>query len=810
MEGLEPLVLRLLEAAGSTPEPVPNGKAYKAKLSSDLVPLFRGKSHIYFTFDEEYFDLNQERGVEFVAPGYPILDRLIQYAQTRLVVSEAALDGTFLPYLNLKSQSLRFEPNSRPDEKIYLCFHFKLKVRSDDYSEEFFSVWFDLNGQRVLSEPPTQLELRPVTKSVPLPNSKIQAAWTLVKEEANAQIQSRITKYEEAANLRLAKELSLLDRVGVTNSERERIINRYRMEVNSELIFAEILHYPLQLWEVEIRSQAWSRRYQYRWDVVQRCWITPPNCPICHQKGLVFEACDAGQHLVCPNCAASCTHCHARHCSNHPTKPCTDCLQGHCPNCLNPCHSCTKPHCPQCLSPCPDCNQTTCNDCMVPCSVCQHIACQDHFSHCHLSGKALCSQHALHCDNCGKPTHPDRLHKLAVKDEQWCEACAVTCSEHHPEPFWFPRWQAVGCSSHHNPAHILCPDHAYYCARHSTSAPFCAGHLEACADCGEQVCADHRSISALSGLLFCSTHLYDCPRCKRKVGTLEVVQVEGGQLVCQECALPCPSCSPQHPLWMLDDLKLCPICLQKSIRQNLVSFQPSPDLLKRTLPHLLRCPEHRTVCHVCNRPACADHIRPCPECTKPTCLEDLGTTVEGSEVCRNCGQHCKDCGSQRIYLSTNLASCGVCAQLLCNDHRTTCQSCLSPTCTEHYKPCKLCLAEVCTHCAQDGLCPACSTLQPASILPPGLPLSAPAQQLYILTSRHERPDGTARLHIVYYPEFKNIWERVRSIITPPLARLDVFEERQSKANRIYTRVLSKGHPKLPTYSLWQHTFGNRS
>lgn len=810
MDNLEPLVMRLLEATGSVPQPVQSGNAYTAKLSPELAPLFQGKSQIYFTFDEEYFDLNQERGVEFVAPGYPLLDRLIRYAQTRLVVSEAALDGTVLPQLNLSSKSLNFERNSRMGEKLYLCFHFKLKVRSDEYAEELFSVWVDLEGQQVLAQPPAQLDLKPVSHGVPLDKAKIQVAWGLVQQEAQVVIQARVTQYEETANLRLATELSRLDRAGVAATERQRVIDRYRIEVNSELVFTEILHYPLQFWEVEMRSRAWKRRYQYRWDTVQRFWTRPPSCPVCHQRSFALEACDAGQHPVCPNCAASCTHCQAHHCSNHPTQPCTDCRQGHCPNCLTPCHHCIKPHCPQCQSPYPDCGQTTCNDCLVPCSVCQHVACRDHFATCHLSGKVICTQHTTRCGNCDKPTHPHRLHKLAAKDEQWCEACAVTCSEGHPEPFWLARRQAVRCSGHHSQAHLLCPDHTHYCARHPTAAPFCSSHLEACKECGSRVCADHRSVSALSGALFCSAHLLNCPRCKRSVGTSETVRVEGGHTVCQECALPCPSCAPQHQWWLLDDLKPCPHCVQEGLRRGAVVAQPSPNLLKRTYHYLLRCPEHRVVCHVCSRPGCTDHVRPCPECAKPTCPDDLLMTVEGRRVCRGCGHQCKECGSQKAYLKASLAGCGVCAKPLCGDHRTTCQSCLCPTCSEHHKPCKLCHAAVCANCAKDGCCPACSALQLVGTLPPGLPLSAPAQQLHVLIAQHIRPDGTKRVHLIYYPEFKSLLDRARSLLNPPAARLDVFEERQGKLYRLHTSILSKGHPKLPSYDFWQNTFGKRS
>lgn len=806
MERLEPLVLKLLEAAGAKAQAVEDGKAYTAPVSPELAPLFQGRKRLYFTFDEEYFDLHQERGVEFVAPGYPLLDRLIRYAQTRFLVSEAALDGTGLRRLGLSSHTLALEAQPRMVGRIYLCFHLKLTLRSDEHVEELLTVWVDLNRQHVLSEPPQGVGLRPTTQVVGLDAAKVQAAWVLAQQEAQEQIRVRVARYEEAANLRLVAELRRLDQARVSAVERQRAIERHRLQVHTELVFTEILHYPLQLWEVELRGRAWNRRYQFRWDAVRKTWLTPPSCPVCQQPTSALEACDAGQHPVCPSCAATCTHCQARHCSAHPTRSCHNCRQGHCPQCLTNCHSCARPYCPRCLEPCPACTKSTCENCLLRCAVCDHAACKNHFARCHLSGAALCPEHAHACANCGQTTHPARLHPAGDKGKPHCEACAMTCSEAHPEPYWIPRRQAMYCAAPHDHPHVLCPQHVHRCVLHPTPVAFCAAHLEACSSCGAAVCSEHRAYSALSGQLFCSAHLFQCPRCRRTVGTPEKVAVTDGPEVCPTCAQACPSCAPQHLPWNLDQLLPCPHCLSEGLQQKLVTPQPSPDQLKRSYPNLLRCPEHRVTCYLCGRPGCTDHVRGCPECRRPTCPTDLVRTVEGDLVCRACGYRCKDCAPEHLYLRSSLEDCTICRQNLCPEHRTACRSCLEAACAEHTRSCRLCKEAVCTRCAQDGYCQACASLCLGQTLPSRLPLSTPAQAYPYLLGSHLRPDGTRLIHVVYYPEVSGFWQRARLLLTPPLPRLDVLEERGGQMNRLRTRVLSKGHPSLPRFNAWSYLF----
>ena len=74
---IQEFTLGALQAVGATVVSTEAGRAYRVDTLPPELQRILKRPRLHFTFDEEYVDLHREADVEFVAPGYPLLDALI-------------------------------------------------------------------------------------------------------------------------------------------------------------------------------------------------------------------------------------------------------------------------------------------------------------------------------------------------------------------------------------------------------------------------------------------------------------------------------------------------------------------------------------------------------------------------------------------------------------------------------------------------------------------------------------------------------------------------------------------------------------
>ena len=678
MSGLQDFVLGLLKATGTPAEQTSDGHGISFRvreLTTDLQTFFQRQKNLYFTFDPDYYELYAAQGVEFIALGTPILDRLIRYAKTRFLISEGVAVGVPQQRLNVQSASLKMQSQASKSYNTYLCFHLKVAFISEEQHDEFIQVWVDSSNARIVS-PPKNFQVLPSQVVSVIPTEIVQAAWNLAWQDAEAVISEKLDQFEEIANKRLDHELSRMKNAGLRQSEQQRLIDRSKLTVQNELIFVEIVQYPLQIWDSIFQARTWSSKHRYQWDEVARSWSNPPICPICRQKTFQLESCDAGQHIVCPNCVGKCSTCDSQHCTRHPTIPCHHCLEGQCKNCLKICNSCGTQNCQQCQTSCSECTARLCLECSVSCSACDKKGCPEHFKVCHITNDVLCVNHALSCANCQRTTRADHLHPVRGRG-LLCDDCVVTCAAPHREPVWLAALDAVFCADSHDKPHALCQEHQCRCDLHHEKAYFCSQHIVNCRSCNAAVCSKHRQVSALSQEIFCNAHIDTCSRCQRAFGATERRRVARGTSVCRECTGQCASCTDQDLHWNLNDLAACPHCIKLESQFGNLQKQSTPSNLLRFNPQISYCPEHRFVCHICQRPACEKHATKCAECQKPTCMEDVVKTVDGALVCKACVQTCRACPPNTFHLTRTLTRSERSRDFVCATHLRQCDSCLA-------------------------------------------------------------------------------------------------------------------------------------
>lgn len=690
---LRAVTLQLLRAAGVSLQDE-HQLSYRLPVPAELKSFFPGRAVLHFTFDEEYYDLHNQEGVEFVAPGYPLLNGLIRYAQSRMLASESELEALHSPP-PVTSHTLQVHQTPEQVGATYVGFYIKISFRTHELNEEVIPIWVNLANYTVLSELP-QGKRKGLTTPSALDPAIVNEAWQRAQQHSGQILTAALARYEEAANLKLANELRRLQSVNASQDQQQRLKQDSALQVNSELIFAEIVHYPTHNVRVQYNAKKWQRVHLYRFDAVRGQWIQPPTCPVCRQSTLHLEGCDKAQHVVCPNCQTECSHCGAHHCSHHPTTPCNTCQRGHCVDCLGECHSCHSANCPTCQRPCPDCQKATCDDCFMDCEVCRHHACKDHYAQCHLTGVKLCSAHSPRCQGCHKVAHPDLIHQVDG-GAHLCEACVVTCAEPHPLPRWLIK-AAPTCGGQHPYPHHLCREHSHRCAKHPQHGVYCQAHVAACAECGDRLCEQHQKRSQRNGQVYCDIHSHDCPSCNRNVGKAETILTVEGHRVCQDCAQRCPACNDNRRPWTLHTLRPCPICVLLANKSGLLKRHQDLQQFKRLNPTVVRCPDHYRVCHVCSRATCHDHLVPCGVCGKDTCLEHIRSTVEAVKACTQCVRQCQHCPPNRLHIPRAMASCTVCQKEVCPEHRGACSVCKQPTCHEHLHP-SVEGEMVCSNCA---------------------------------------------------------------------------------------------------------------
>jgi len=217
-QDLQEFTLGALQAAGAAVVVTGEGAFRVQALPPDLQRILQ-RSSLHFTFDEEYFDVHRDAGVEFVAPGYPLLDALIRLTRARFTVSEAAVPasggtahllGSASPQLELKSvRQARYRP--------YLRFRIRVIYQSDAYHEAIVSITVDPSTGQTLPPGSSEWPLIAVTavqeKNISPPNEDlIQAAWSIVEREIQVLVSQEIARHEDLANTRLHREKTNLER----------------------------------------------------------------------------------------------------------------------------------------------------------------------------------------------------------------------------------------------------------------------------------------------------------------------------------------------------------------------------------------------------------------------------------------------------------------------------------------------------------------------------------------------------------------------------------------------------------------------
>ncbi|GEM46966.1 hypothetical protein [Deinococcus cellulosilyticus] len=728
MHDLERFTLGLFQKLGVEPREVAS-RTYRVKLPLELNRFFR-RSELFFTFSEEHYDIHQDEGIEFITAGSPLLDRLIGFVRSRFMVSEAMLQGKALGQLALSSQNLNLEKTPKQLYRKYLCFHVKISVRSDEHLEEILPIWMDLTTKQVLSEAPETPELHPSETPTALAPEEVQEAWNGAWSGIQQQLKHWLEPVQDGINLRLQLEIN---KRRASGPERQMLIDRFKPQLQTELVFAELLMYPVQLWEVQFKARNWSMRAQYRWDMVRKTWLTAPTCSSCQQITFQLQGCEKGHHLVCERCQQVCKQCQVHQCRQHPLEKCSSCQGGTCNTCLEGCHACQKHNCPTCLMPCPECRKQTCHTCVVSCADCDRVGCTDHFQTCHITLKSLCARHARTCQGCQNVTHHSVLH-LTEDGALLCENCAVVCTESHSRPTWLNPAVAMQCSGQHTKPQYLCHQHVQVCTdcgkamcqqhlvttksgvkvcrecaktcpvcptgtyhtsqevqgcqdSHHAAHLVCHEHQRSCHDCKKSTCSHHSYRSKRSHNAFCREHIVVCPDCKTQVGRSEAVQAVEG-LYCLECVGKCAACNQTHS------------------RKYLHTAKHSGRTFCKT--HIMACPECQTQVGVSEAVQTLEGPR-CPDChdTCKTCHTDHA--LSGLTVCPSCvpaSQKGKNKRDLRLYLHCQLHvhHCHVCSQATCQSHTKQCADCLQNTCPDHLvtdtqgrKLCSKC-AVICTYC----------------------------------------------------------------------------------------------------------------
>ncbi|HEV8193056.1 MAG TPA: hypothetical protein VGP82_16455 [Ktedonobacterales bacterium] len=191
----------------------------------------------------------------------------------------------------------------------------------------------------------------------------------------------------------------------------------------------------------------------------------------------------------------------------------------------------------------------------------------------------------------------------------------------------------------------------------------CASCSQACVTCGRRRCTicqpEPFASCATCGEVACDTCLRTCSRCGECACADHIWTCrDGGEAVCLSCATLCQQC--EHAV-CIDHAQRCAVC-------------------DATL-----CAEHVSRCFSCASVLCADHLRRCSTCGTALCAEhSVICAACSSAVCTRDVFHCLGCGR-------DMCSCAVPAA------------------------CRSCGMSYCIHCrAEDGECPACRALLPAT------------------------------------------------------------------------------------------------
>ncbi|MCS6827403.1 MAG: hypothetical protein NZ553_12380 [Caldilinea sp.] len=578
------------------------------ELSSELREHF-GAASLRLAFRASHLAEAGE-GVELVAPGSRVFDRMMAYLEQKSAVAVQRA-----PVRHADSQALMsaVRPTNaaitrlRLQERMRLLFAFTWRItyRADDKRQEIYTTWMDEEGRllsqrddeakaasgrqngtidldRLLREAeaaPTEGDTAGETTPIRLP-----ALTQLVRLAERARTYAvyhadmRCVEYEAEILPRLYKVLNRLltyyqqqideafpardpegERRRALEADLQRKIaeelENHRLYVDVELIAYRVIELPVAASEITISNGVHEKTVVIELDRYSGA-LRRPLCYACGAETTTLTL-DHHGHLTCEGCLSICAGCNDLFCASCGLAPCPVCGGHNCEHCGRMCWACGKRACRNHLGVCPLCGDEVCHACQAECAECEVQQCKSH----------------LRADCVADAQGQQRL---------ICPRCSVRCP---------------GC----------------------------------------QQFTAQIGVCTASGQRFCLNCLATCARCGRVVGP-GYYQVEPGDRrpYCHECLQECPSC---HVLTY--EVATCDVCGRSGCR----------DCVGR--------------CVVCSRRVCAEHSIQMPGCGHRICVRDLEQCVVcRGLVCPRCDPTCAICGA--LHCRAHVAGCVQCGQEYCS------------------------------------------------------------------------------------------------------------------------------------------------
>jgi hypothetical protein len=215
----------------------------------------------------------------------------------------------------------------------------------------------------------------------------------------------------------------------------------------------------------------------------------------------------------------------------------------------------------------------------------------------------------------------------------------------------------------------------------------------------------------------------DAPICTA-CGTASTAGIvcEQGHFSCVDRAQSCATCGRRR----------CPVCQPQAFAACATCGESTCDACMRTCARCgeSTCSDHLWTCLDGGEPVCISCAAVCRACERVVCIEHAGRcSVCDATLCAEHASRCATC--ERVVCIEHALRCSSCGTALCAEHSVTCTACANAVCARDVfhclgcgrdlcgcaapAPCRSCGARYCVRCgAEDGVCPACRGLQPAT------------------------------------------------------------------------------------------------
>ncbi len=561
-------------------------------------------------------------GVELVAPGSRVFDRMMAYLEQKSAVAVQrapvrhadgqALMSSVRP-TNASITRLRLQERMR----LLFAFTWRITYRADDKRQEIYTTWMDEEG-RLLSQKDDEAkaasgrqngvidldQLLREAEAAPTEDDaageaapiRLPALTQLVRLAERARTYAvyhadvRCVEYEAEILPRLYKALNRLltyyqqqideaspardpegERRRALEADLQRKIaeelENHRLYVDVELIAYRVVEIPVAVAEITVSNGAHEKTVMVEQDRYSGA-LRRPLCQACGAETATLTL-DHHGHLTCEGCLSICAGCNELFCASCGLAPCPVCGDQNCEHCGRMCWACGERACRHHLSACPFCGDEVCHACQAECAECGVRQCKSH----------------LRADCVADAQGQQRL---------ICPRCAVRCP---------------GCQQFTTQMGVCT----------ASGQRFCQNCLATCAGCGRVVGPGYYQLDPVDRRPYCYECLHECQSCR--AWTHEVVTCDAcSRSGCRECVGRCVVCNrnvcAEHSLRMAEcghrvcmrDLEQCHVC------QSLV------------------CPRCDPTCAICSAPHCPAHVAGCVQCGQEYC----SACVNSAGVCATC------------------------------------------------------------------------------------------------------------------------------------------------------------------------------